>query len=479
MSEDAFLAALKKNQQRKEDEEAARQSGDFSFGENFFDIKKMNLPSGQESVFRIIGKPYEIRTEPTDAKLVYHSRILNDKGRYSHIFWPTVLGDNGLPELDKNWELYQIFEKVTEGTWRQLSEEEQAARVDDRKSVKEYNHVSTQSLEWVTANKAQDQLYPPPFRPKKRVVFNAIDRHDSWCKEHKKSKVPFTGLGYGKSTDGAELEFINDIGIPFTAYNAIMENVVAFTHHWDIDIVLRRTKDKNNAYIVRDITEKKISDASKQLGTDEPLTEEEKQYEQWDVDYLFRPTSYSKLIRVLGGRIKLVDTELGTHFYNAIKEKAEKEKKEIREANQEPKKEETPVKEIPQVSSVEESSPKKEQLEEHGVKEVAEEPVKEEVVKEEKKEQPRERQREAATKGATMEFINALPNFDKLDEVDRQDIEAHIKGIENNVPVWTDQGLDITKCDNAECCWPGTEVRTDWPTSVLHCAVCGAEFKQA
>lgn len=469
MSEDAFLKALEKNKKRKEEEEAARQGGNYEFGETFFDAKKMNLKTGEESVFRIVGKPYEVRSEPTDTKLVFHSRIVNDKGRYSHIIWPTTTNDEGLPELDRDWVMFQVLQKVTEGSYRDLSEDERAERVDKAKSIKVYSHEGTKSFEWVNGNKAKNNKYPPKFGPKKRVIMNVIDRHDDWCKENKKTKLAFTGLGYGKAEDGSDIEFINDVGIPLTAYNAIMESVVAFTKHWDLDIVMKRTKDVNNAYEIRDISEKKISKRAQEIGTDAPLTDEEKEYEKWDIDYLFRPTSYSKLLRVFGGKLKLVDAELGTDFHALVKAKAEQEKKEL-EANKE--KEES-------------TSSKKEDVQKETEPEVSEEVDEEDIESEEplatsRRERSRASESEEEVKDKDpMDFIKQLPNYDKLDEIDLQDVQEHIKDVKDGVPVWSDTGLQLLKCDNKDCHWPDTDVRTSWPNSVLHCAVCGVEYNQA
>lgn len=465
-----FEEAMKKIEEGKARDERKR-AGGFDFE----DIQKMFLYFGEktrmEKVFRIYGNPLEMRKEPTDPKLVYFSRVVKDGGKsFTNIIWKTYLNDIGVPELDENWILYRLYKKVMEADWRNYTDDEKKERNDSKRGEYIPRHSGTKSFARINQNRRTQDTNTKikvSFYPKKRVILNVIDRMDGWCVENKHSKVLMaSGSPYEFTNDKGEkvvINYVNDIGIPYLAYTLIFENVVKFHHGWDIDVVAKATGELSHAYEIRDITENKISELSKKVGKDGPMTAEELAYELYDIDKLYREASYTKLYKNLIGLFKMVDadfpgekfTEELTQLYNEEAQKLLEEKKR-REA--EGKAEESEGEHDVDAQEQDEQAP-------------APAPTPEPEAKQERKERP---SREA--KAPEADHPKFFPNWNKIEQEDKDDIVNNLVHFVDDIPVWK-EGVTTLPCENDKCCFLGTKIRTILPSTVLNCPVCGVSFK--
>lgn len=77
------------------------------------------------------------------------------------------------------------------------------------------------------------------------------------------------------------------------------------------------------------VPEEVQSNMRQYIVTQAGLTEEEASWERYDLDKLYATTSYTKLWNRLRDTIKAIDNELDTHFYEELKELADKEKESL------------------------------------------------------------------------------------------------------------------------------------------------------
>jgi hypothetical protein len=274
---------------------------------------------------------------------------------------------------------------------------------------------------------------------------NWIDRGDNWCKENKHTKMlssrvtPYTF----KNDEGQEqtIHYI-DRGVPFMLYQKIWENVIESRGHWDLDLVLKLVSDRN--YIIRDSLEEKISDESKKIAISTPLIEEEKNYEKYNLDEIFVPSSYVKIKNNLNGLFKLVDAELNTTFTEELDELAFEEAKEkatedIYDDSQNGNTSIVVEKDIPN------------------------------TVQEQKQEVRQERSPivENSESSSVETFLNSLSNWDKLDNEDKKDMVKAIERIDDDQTILWGVDTKLVPCD---------ECHKDLPNTVLNCPYCGKHF---
>lgn len=448
-----FDEALKKQevlQTRQERKKSLGGGGSFDFE----DIKKMYLQFGKEprheKVFRILGNPIEMRKTGFDPKLIFFSRIVKDgqKG-YINVIWKTKINDLGIPELDEDWILFKLYKKVMESDWRNYTKEEKSERKDDKRGCYEPRHTATLSYARVFNNKKEEEKYPPSFYPKQRVLMNVIDRMDDWCVENKHSKVLFASASpfeFEKDGSSKIIEYVNDIGVPQLLYRLIFENVVKYKQNWDIDIVAKATGQINNAYIVRDMTEKKLEELSLKVGKDSPLTEDELKYGLFNLDELYKETSYTKLYKNIIGLFKKFDADFNENYTEKLTDLVDEETKQrqaLKEKDEDSKD-----------NSNQESD-------------------REQAVVSER--QPR---KEAEINNVNLEenLKKIFPFWEKIDDEDRKDILQEAVEVKDGVVIWK-ASAKLSLCDNKECCFIGTTERTKLPGTVLMCPVCGLKFE--
>jgi hypothetical protein len=317
---------------RKKEKEEKNNKESFS-GEDYEGVVYTSLPTEGIKIFRIYGDPLAIRSKPTDPKRSYISMILADNGKKFRCIFPSR-------EEDKNWILWRIFDTVMESSWE---------KNEDGKSVRKYKHEKThpECFRRVAKNNSDNKFeggwYPPRY-----INMNILDRHDpEYHIENKHSKL----LSKRASEIGDSGNFWYDPGIAEAAYNAIWDDVVEYSGQWDnYDVGLKKETDSPWYRAFHGVDDlKKISqidpDAAN-LVVEGPMTEEEKNYELYDLDRLFKVTSYTKIKAKLGDFIKKVDIDFKKNFYEELealvaKEQEEWKANEAERKSEEPKKEKT------------------------------------------------------------------------------------------------------------------------------------------
>ena len=448
---DAFNEALNKNQQDRKTREDQRKGGGGGSG-GFEVVEWCGLEDQVEKVVRIISKPIEIRTVGTDAKLIYHSKLLNDKkDGYVNVVWETK--EDGT--LDEDWILYDLYSKVFKKEWSKYADGHKNDKGHDGEYA--YANAETETYKRMNINLKKDaspKFFPPKTKPKARVYMNVIDRHDAWCKENNHTKILTSKNSYWKDdADGNPITF-PDPGVPEMVYSNIMDQVVAYRHHWNLDVVIKKnSKDINNAYIVKDILEEKLLDETKALGNAEALTEEEKAYEMFDFDKLRMTTRtpYYAIYNRLVGLFKMFDAEFNENLTGKL-EKLLAEEKEILEQKRNEEidqefKEEKPV----------------EQKQESSEPSVEQEPVKQEA---------RRAPQESEVVKSSIEYNEIFPSWDKMKDIEKEEMKKNIVSMAGNVPTYQNPS-DAFPCIKAGCVFADSTIQTSYPSTVRTCPVCG------
>lgn len=304
-------------------------------------------------VFRIVGNPFEIRSAPYDTKLVFVSRIVDDYGkRFVNIIWDTFENPSTGVELNQDWILYRmIYNYVYKKEFVLFTDEQKKTYMSGGVGKDElsklgpgnengYYRVKNQealSYKRLERNKIDGNNIFGYVLPKKKVVMNVIDRGDDFCSENKQTKL-LSSNAYDhviKELDGSSRVFTYaDVGISYQLYNMIFNKVVNYKGDWDIDIVVWKTSDPS-FYEVRDLSEKKLfpdidlSNKIRSISKVDKLSEEELNYKVYDLDSVYRRTSYNTLKKNFERLFKQVDLDYGTKFYDELVELCEVELKEF------------------------------------------------------------------------------------------------------------------------------------------------------
>lgn len=494
---DVFAQALAKRQaQAKEQEEAKNNSG---WTADYEDVEVVGLVANKEIVGRIIGNPLEAREKSTDAKLVLQSKIVkSDKKGYIKINWP-IKEVKGKYVPDPEWILTRFYDKVNAGRWVKFSEgilkddkgnvyppDYLDAKGKNGKWVKENTH--TKVFEEIEANSKIGEKYPPSFYPSKRIVFNWIDRHDNWCVENKHSKIlsakkaPFEAV----QADGTKKTiYFTDTGIPASLYDKIFEYCSA-VGTMDIDLVITKIEKDYKVFDSTDFP-KFITEASHKLGVKTKLSEEEKAYELYDLDKLYKISSYRKIKKNLLSLFKLCDAELGTSFEKELEElckieeettKAEKEVYYIHpesggygitttEDLAEMMEHEPNVMEV----SKEQYDKFVKQIEDENTAKEVKEQVKEEVKIETKRREVKTEIKEQDSSDIPYLCKENFVSWDKLTEEEKTFMLGFITRFNGTVPVYKDN--TPLGCSDETCYFKDTKEMTMVPVEVNTCPVCG------
>lgn len=309
-----------KLERQREKEKERNQSGSFYSGEGSEGAVYAALSPDVGRVVRLYGNPLVVRDKPTDPKLTFISLILGDNGKKFRCVWPNK-------ESQPDWILWKIYDLVSSFSMSGYGEE--------RKRVYTYKDSHPECWRRVVKNNNEENRFESGWRPTGHVVMNIIDRHDpEYHEKNKRSK-----LLSKKASEMANGDFWYESGIPITAYNAIFDNVVEFYGPWEeYDISVKKLMDKPWYTAFHALEEAiKLSTAEKKVTVEGPMTKEEEEYELYDLDNLFRVTSYTKIKAKLAKFIRKVDVDFDTKFTEELEKLVEEEQKKWKEEHDEQK----------------------------------------------------------------------------------------------------------------------------------------------
>lgn len=280
------------------------------------------LEKDKTQVFRFLGKPYQIRKDPSDMLLVKKSFIVGDDGKSFPVIWSD----------DPAWPLRKLYNFITKYTWDQ--------EANNGKGQKIFHNDGCPLLKQVLTN-GRTNPYETGWRWRDWVIANVIDRMDGWCKENKHSKV----IAWDANDTGEKIYY--NYGMTSGMFKIVSDVLVTETGMMphEFDLVVRRFSEPtaNNVYY-KLFNGTKQKEAIKNLGFGENipivddllLSSEEQEYELYtleDAPFLTQVTPLSVIEKKLGKFFKKVDKKYDTAFYEELLEEAEMETAEFLKKN--------------------------------------------------------------------------------------------------------------------------------------------------
>lgn len=469
-----LLAIYEAEQKAKKDAEDNK--GNFI---EFEHVECLGLEDQKEKAFRIIGRGFQNRKLPTDAKLVMQSSVRTDDGKgYTKINWPVVYNESkGDYYPDPDWIFTRLYNKINEGKSAKYTEVDidgkKIVQLADGKIVNKENknkewywnpyHKDTDVFMRVNSNMRDNPTpkeFAPPFYPQKRIVLNVIDRMDDWCKINKHTKQLSSKISYSeKKNDKGETIKVSfpELGIPKACYDSIINHYLKTSGSFTQMDTVAVKDSTNKKYEIYDAMDDRYLKETKDIVISGPLTEEEKVYTLYDFDDIYRVASYTKLKKNLGGLFKLCDNNLGTSFYDELIN--------LCKIEDEQRKAEEKVK-----AGLEASQNNSEEKVDNILVEMSQE-IEEPKTRTRETRQPVEK--EAVPKKSIAELcIEKFPSWDKVPENEKQIMIESIVRFDGNVPIYTKEAKDVL-CNDEKCHFVDSMEETTFPAKMFTCPVCG------
>ena len=169
-------------------------------------------------------------------------------------------------------------------------------------------------------------MYDKGWQGKEVLLINVIDREQmEWHRANKHTML----LAKSVNVDDNGNEWVDE-GISSYATASQFTQLFKYYKSWEnYDIVITKTGNKEHPFIIDNATrnpEKVEGKVAEFISQEDHLTDEEKSWERYDLNKLFRFTTNTKIYNRLKGTIARIDTALGTHFLSELEEEVAKEK---------------------------------------------------------------------------------------------------------------------------------------------------------
>jgi len=479
----------------------------------FEHVECLGLEDKKEKAFRIVGRGFQNRKLPTDAKMVMQSSIRTDEGKgYTKINWPIIYKEGkGDYFPDPDWIFTRLYDKINEGKSAKYTEADidgkKIKRVGDKiVNVENFNkewywnpyHKDTDVYMRVSSNMRDNPTpkeFAPKFYPGKRIVLNVIDRMDDWCIVNKHTKELSSKVTHSekKNDKGETIKAVYpELGVPKLCYDSIINHYLKTSGSFTVLDTVVVKDSSNKKYDIYDaMDERYLTPETMALTNSGSLSDEEKAYELYDFDDLYRVASYAKLKKNLGGLFKLCDIDLGTHFYDELvnlckieddQKKAEEKIKAELEASQEKFYWIHPESCCCGIEKTREDMDKtlgSDQCVTECFKEDYEAYKKslEPVQAEEPKTRTREARQSVTNQGVSQKSLDDLcaenfPSWNTVPLNERVIMLNSINSFNGTVPVYTKEAKDVL-CNDETCKFKDSTEETTFPAAMFTCPVCG------
>lgn len=453
---------------RQRDDNEGRQ------GDGYGDVEFTELPDGEWVVVRIL-----------DQKFILRGQVLGIDGYGHFIHWPT----RGLMSLDSdpNYILSRFYDSVTAGEWEDNKDPSSKSK---RKFV--YTHVGHPTLMWMLTSRATTkQEQPFEFSPKAFVACNVITRGDPTILATGHTKLLSSKLSKANKKTG-RYPYATP-GIPwYKCFSKVIDLVEAKKLHYLFFDVAFKKNVQNIEYSVSSIANEDLPVEKRMLGSMEPLSPAELAYTRYDLNAIFKPTSYAEIQQIMGHQMALWDSNTSkgpTLFAEELRSLVAQEFKD------QPASTNTVVS-VPANVSVPIPSPAlgagtSAPMNGQGTSvpqiptSASVAPIPSSVTVPSTPTAVRI-PREVSTKiepgqvgvAPPIPFEKRFQHWEVFDEPDRAALKESILDFDaKGIPIYDLQKCRPAPCTNPLCVFPGTTVTTIWPPTVYHCGVCGVAFE--
>ncbi len=306
---DDLFEQYAQDQQREAEERSSKSGGKSNFV--FEEVKWTGLQTNDIKLVRALGGPPNSAVDEFTAKTIRVAWILgDDKKKFRCILPEAADAPDHL--------LWNIIARVKGSEWV----DGQRIVPVERDFPEIFNLVNKNGID----KKERSYIFDKGWTGRNVLLMNVLDREQmDWHKENKHSMLVSRNIGVGK--DGT---LFPEIGVPSYGFSGALGNLFKFYGSWEkYDIGITRTGLKEAPYRVINAS-KYIEETGDKasLVNDDPLTDEERAYEQYDLNKLFQLTTYTKIYNHLKGKIARIDAALDTNFLDELKFLVDKEKAE-------------------------------------------------------------------------------------------------------------------------------------------------------
>lgn len=305
------LDSLFKQFAKKAEADAKKASTGTYVPRDFEEIKFTGLETGIPSILRAVGGPFNSNLDNTTARTVTIAWVVGDDGKKFKLIRPSF-------QEDPNYIINRIISRVKQIKW---VNGEKTFPVKD-KFPEIYNLVDKNGLSKDDSRCKFDK----GWTGKEVLLMNVIDRAQmDWHNEHKHTMLLAKSVNV--SPEGVEYP---DEGVSAYAITPSLLQLFKYYGSWEkYDIAITKTGDMHNAFIVENATKnpERVEHGMEQyISSSDHLSAEEKSWERYDLEKLYRVTTSHKIYNHLKGTISRIDTALGTHFLKELEAEVEKEK---------------------------------------------------------------------------------------------------------------------------------------------------------
>lgn len=441
----AFVNQVSEEQKEQLERKSRGSSGTYTPEE----IKWVGLPENKMEIVRLVGRPPRGTANQTtyDMHEIFTSELKDDDGKVMKLNLP-VREDIS----EKDHLMWRIIDSVMRVTW-----------VKDSKGKSQKVYENELKYPDVFAKVAKAGFDPEKDKNKykwtrgwagqKVLIANAIVRSASkWHKENKHTVL--LSKNVNTSEDGTkEYPFVGIASYGFVELLSDISGKYGPLEKYDLGIT--RTGVMNSPYKMINASRMVEANFLDEVDKDiqnlivvGPLTDEELDYDRYEIGRLFKPTPYGKIKRRLGKTIKSIDSALRTNYYDELTKLAEAEAEEAKANAPEGQ----TTNSVPLVET-------------------------KEAVKEEAKPAVTRQTRTApvveAAKASDKDFSKILKGWNDLTDVEKSrvlDVEVDADGKVSNILYEITDASDFeVGCTNKEC-------QIGAPQSFGHCPACGLKF---
>lgn len=305
------LDSLFKQFAKNAEAEAKKASTGSYIPREYENIKFTGLETGVPSILRAVGGPFNSNLDNTTARTVTIAWVVGDDGKKFKLIRPSF-------QEDPNYIINRIISRVKQIKW---NNGEKTFPVKD-KFPEIYNIIDKNGL-----SKDDSRFkYDKGWSGKEVLLMNVIDRAQiEWHQENKHTMLLAKSINV--SPEGIEYP---DEGVSAYAITPALLQLFKYYGSWEkYDIAITKTGDMHNAFIIENATknpERVEHGMDKYISMSDHLSAEEKGWERYDLEKLYRVTTSHKIYNHLKGTISRIDTALGTHFLKELEAEVEKEK---------------------------------------------------------------------------------------------------------------------------------------------------------
>jgi hypothetical protein len=320
------------------------------------------LETNKVKIFRAIGKRPNVftttmktRQEKWDARVINFSKILDDEGKEKHMILPTH-------DSNPDHIIWRIIDKVNTVKW--VDDESKPPKPDgklwkktvpmykDEPKYKEIWNIIDHSNADLSLPRFKYGLFPKGWKGQELFIMNVIDRERmDWHRENKKTLLVaknITTKEYVNNDGETTTSTFIDEGVPaFAITSALKEDILPVYGDWEeYDIGIGRTGETTRPYPLFNLEKnpEMLKDKSRShLIVKGPITEEELEWERWDIETLYAPSYYVKWYNTCKKIIANIDATFGTGFLKELKYLVDKEADEIAQKKAEQESSPAPV----------------------------------------------------------------------------------------------------------------------------------------